>query len=183
MKTCPQCTAEAPLDDRFCEECGAHLGGPSGAPGECAKCGAGIDEIDEDGYCSACGIRREPPARDHFERVVSDGFAGITDRGLRHHRNEDFFMIDVINVDTAESAHVIVVCDGVSSTSEADKGSEAAADALFRSVTQGDTLSVAVTKAQNAVAAIDGEPATTLVAAIVRDKQATIASVDRKSVV
>ena len=75
------------------------MGGPAAAsaPAECAKCGAGVDAIDEDGFCTACGFRRLAPVRDHFERVVSDGFAGITDRGLRHHRNEDFFMMDAVD--------------------------------------------------------------------------------------
>ncbi len=172
MKTCPQCTAEAPLDDRFCEECGAHLGSPSNAPGDCAKCGAGLDEIDNEGFCSACGFRREAPARDHFEHVVSAEFAGITDRGLRHHRNEDFFAMD-----NAGEAHLIVVCDGVSSTSEADKGSEAAVDAIFRALVQSESLREAVARGQTAIAAIDGEPATTVVAAVVRDRRAEIASV------
>jgi len=179
MKTCPQCTAEAPLDDRFCEECGAHLGGPStvAAPIECAKCGAGVDAIDEDGFCTACGFRRLAPARDHFERVISAGFAGITDRGLRHHRNEDFFMMDSLNDNQADGGQVIVVCDGVSSTSEAEKGSEAAADAVFRSLVQKQTLEEAVAAGQSAVAEIDGEPATTVVAAVVREKRIQVASV------
>jgi serine/threonine protein phosphatase PrpC len=108
--------------------------------------------------------------RDHFERVVSPAFAGITDRGLRHHRNEDFFAIDSIG-----NSHVMVVCDGVSSTSEADKASEAAAGAIFRSLVQSASLREAVAKGQTAVAALAGEPATTVVAAIVREKRANIA--------
>jgi serine/threonine protein phosphatase PrpC len=170
LKTCPQCTAEAPVDDRFCEECGAHLGSPSNAPRDCGKCGAGTDEIDGEGFCSACGFRREAPMRDHFEHAVSAGFAGITDRGLRHHRNEDFFAMD-----SAGDAHLIVVCDGVSSTSEADKGSEAAVDAIFRALVQGSAVREAIAKGQTAIAAIDGEPATTVVAAVVRDSRADIA--------
>lgn len=174
MKTCPQCTAEAPLDDRFCEECGAHLGGPAAesAAAECAKCGAGPDAVDADGFCSACGFRRLAPARDHFERAVSPGFAGITDRGLRHHRNEDFFMMDSVGDD-----YVMVVCDGVSSTSEAERGSEAAADAVFRCLVQKESLTDAVAQAQSAVAAIDGDPATTVVAAVVSEGKGRIASV------
>ncbi len=177
MKTCPQCTTEAPADYRFCEECGAHLGGPSSTPSACSKstcgkCGAGADQIDEDGYCSACGFRREAPARDHFEREVSAEFAGVSDRGIRHHRNEDFFVMDAVG-----EAEVIVVCDGVSSTSEAEKGSEAAADAAFRALIQGESLKDAVARGQSAISAIDGEPATTMVAAVVRDSRIQIASV------
>jgi len=172
LKTCPQCQAEAPLDDRFCEECGSHLGNPAqGSPEVCAKCGAGPEEIDEDGFCSACGFRRLAPARDHFERAISVEFAGITDKGLRHHRNEDFFAMDVVGED-----RVMVVCDGVSSTSEADRASEAAVDAVFRALVQGESLPEAVGKGQIAVAGLDGkDAATTVVAAVMRSRRAEIA--------
>ena len=177
LRTCPQCTTEAPLDSRFCEECGAHLAGPSAAPSVCGKsvcgkCGAGANHIDEDGFCLACGFRREPPARDHFERVISAGFAGVSDRGIRHHRNEDFFAADAVG-----DTRILVVCDGVSSTSEAEKGSEAAADAVFRALIQGQSLTDAVAKGQAAIAGIEGEPATTVVAAVVSGSRARIASV------
>ena len=81
------------VDHRFAKSAEAS-GQPFSAPATDAKCGAGLAAIDEDGFCKACGFRREAPTRDHFEHVVSPRFAGITDRGLRHHRNEDFFVID-----------------------------------------------------------------------------------------
>jgi serine/threonine protein phosphatase PrpC len=70
-----------------------------------------------------------------------------------------------------------VVCDGVSSTSEAEKGSETAADCVFRCLLQKESLKDAVAAAQSAVTGIDGEPATTVVAALVRGGRAQIASV------
>jgi serine/threonine protein phosphatase PrpC/ribosomal protein L37E len=159
------------MEDRFCEECGAHLGGPGKEPAAlCTKCGAGADEIDEDGYCTACGFRREPPLRDRFERVVSPVFAGITDRGIRHHRNEDFFAMD-----TVRESHVIVVCDGVSSTSDADRASETATDAIFRALLQSERLTEALALGQSAVAGLTGDAATTAVAAVVRGRKAEIA--------
>jgi serine/threonine protein phosphatase PrpC/ribosomal protein L37E len=159
------------MEDRFCEECGAHLGGPGTEPAAlCTKCGAGADEIDEDGYCTACGFRREPPLRDRFERVVSPVFAGITDRGIRHHRNEDFFAMD-----TVRESHVIVVCDGVSSTSDADRASETATDAIFRALLQSERLTEALALGQSAVAGLTGDAATTAVAAVVRGRKAEIA--------
>jgi serine/threonine protein phosphatase PrpC len=109
--------------------------------------------------------------RDHFERVVSAEFAGITDKGLRHHRNEDFFAVDVVGED-----RVIVVCDGVSSTSEADRASETAVDAVFRALVQGESPAEAVGRGQIAVAGLDGkDAATTAVAAVVRGARAEIA--------
>ncbi len=166
------------MDDRFCEECGSHLGKPGNGKTTsevCPKCGAGPGDIDEDGFCSSCGFRRLAPVRDHFERVVSARFAGVTDRGLRHHRNEDFFAMDTVAGSDGES-HVIVVCDGVSSTSEADQASEAAVEAVFRALVQGECLAGAVAKGQVAVAGLEGkDAATTVVAAVVRGRCAEIA--------
>lgn len=169
MKTCPQCTTEAPLDGRFCEECGAPFGG--GVSGACPKCGAGAEQIDEDGFCQSCGIRRQAPARDHFECVVSPRFAGVSDRGIRHHRNEDFFVAGM-----AGEAHLMVVCDGVSSTAEAQKGSEAATVAAFAALLGGASLAEAVAAAQSAIAAVEDEPASTIVAAVVQGGKVQLAS-------
>jgi len=175
-RVCPQCSIESPTEDRFCEECGARLESPQGKLPDCQKCGATPDEIDADGYCMACGHRRVASKRDHLERVVSEGFAGLSDRGLRHHRNEDFLTMDTVG----EDAHVIVVCDGVSSTYDADKASEAAAEAAFRSLVQSiesgqDTrrtaLLAAISKAAAAVTALASaseNPASTIVAAVAR---------------
>jgi serine/threonine protein phosphatase PrpC len=69
----------------------------------------------------------------------------------------------------------MIVCDGVSSTSEAGQASETAADAIFRSLVQEDSLREAIAKGQAAAAAIEGDPATTVVAAVVRDRRADIA--------
>jgi serine/threonine protein phosphatase PrpC len=175
-RVCPQCSIESPTEDRFCEECGARLEVPQGIPPDCPKCGASPDEIDPDGYCMACGFRRIASKRDRFEVIVSPSFAGLSDRGLRHHRNEDFLTMDSVGDD----AHVIVVCDGVSSTVDADKASEAAAEAAFRSLVQSiesgqDTrrtaLLAAISKACAAVttlASANENPASTIVAAVSR---------------
>lgn len=175
-RVCPQCSVSSPTEDRFCEECGARLESPPGTPPDCQKCGATPEEIDPDGYCLACGFRRVASKRDHFEVVVAAGFAGASDRGLRHHRNEDFLAMDRVG----EDAHVMVVCDGVSSTDDADQASEAAAEAAFRSLVQSiesgqDTrrtaLMAAISKAGAAVTALasaKGNPATTIVVAVAR---------------
>ena len=177
IRLCPQCSVESPTEDRFCEECGTRLEVPASAPPDCPKCGAAPEEIDPDGYCAACGFRRVASKRDRFELTVSPTFAGLSDRGLRHHRNEDFLAMDTV----AEDAHVIVVCDGVSSTRDADKASEAATEAAFRSLVQSiesgqDTrrtaLMAAMAKASAAVTALASagdNPATTIVAAVARD--------------
>lgn len=79
-----------------------------------------------DGYCETCG-GVQPRPRDHQERELS-GVAGVSDRGVRHHRNEDAFAVAATSLPGGESAQVAVVCDGVSSASRPDEASQAAAD-------------------------------------------------------
>ncbi len=70
----------------------------------------------------------QPRPRDHQERSLS-GVAGVTDRGLRHHRNEDAFTVAATALPGGEPAVVAVVCDGVSSSARPDEASAAAVDA------------------------------------------------------
>lgn len=59
--------------------------------------------------------------RDHAE-TETDGAAGVTDRGLRHSRNEDAMALA-----SFAGLTIAVVCDGVSSSPRPDEASEAAA--------------------------------------------------------
>ena len=117
---CPVCAVESPADDRFCEECGAELGAVATAAVRCG-CGALASEVDEDGFCLRCGKKaRVALASDRIEVVLSAGCAGVSDRGLRHDRNEDRFGI------VAEAGgYGCVVCDGVSATRWSEIASEA----------------------------------------------------------
>ncbi len=178
--TCPNCNATLPETDRFCEECGAQLLDLSThSAGTGCQCGAAC-ETDEDGYCTGCGVRREAPARDHFEVEISPRFAGVSDRGIRHHRNEDCF--DLLQ----DSAHSfsIVVCDGVSSTEDPDRASEAACGAALAAIADGAGLSPerrllsAMSAAQTAVKKLgsgsNNAPATTIVCAIATSDRVTL---------
>ena len=136
----------------------------------CANCGAGPDMVEPDGFCSSCGVQRAKPWRDHMEIVVAPTFAGVSDRGRTHHRNEDF----VAMLKEPAGPHVLVVCDGVSSTADADKASEAAAENAMKALLRGSTMEAAIAAAQKAVALLAGQlaasaesPATTIVAAVV----------------
>ena len=51
----------------------------------CLQCGGAVDD---DGYCTQCGTKA-PSQRDHFEEQPAPWVAGVCDRGIRHHRNED----------------------------------------------------------------------------------------------
>jgi serine/threonine protein phosphatase PrpC len=183
---CPRCAAALPDDDLFCETCGVRLG-PSGElpaePAVCA-CGAPASEIDDDGFCSRCGHRARRPATDHIETVLSPVFAAVSDRGLKHSRNEDRFGI------RQNSGCACVVCDGVSSSRESELASsavsETVADVLHAALQKG-TISDTEAAMRRAIAAgeatlaahpahdaNDNPPSTTVVAALVADETVTV---------
>ncbi|MEU0923248.1 PP2C family protein-serine/threonine phosphatase [Streptomyces malaysiensis] len=91
----------------------------------CAACQEGT--IDQDGYCERCG-HVQARERDHMESEL-EGIAAATDRGLRHHRNEDAFMVSSAELPDGSPVTVAVVCDGVSSATRPDDASAAAAHA------------------------------------------------------
>ncbi|MEU8886590.1 PP2C family serine/threonine-protein phosphatase [Streptomyces sp. NPDC048442] len=91
----------------------------------CVACRAG--RIDTDGYCENCG-HAQPRERDHQERELAS-VAAVSDRGLRHHRNEDAFAISEAELPDGSTATIAVVCDGVSSATRPDEASAAAAAA------------------------------------------------------
>ena len=197
---CPNCHAPVTPADNFCEECGAKLVVPTaGAPAttapaaavgtdSCSNCGAGPDSIDAQGFCLQCGLQRRPPPHDHVEFDAGPGVAGVSDRGLRHFRNEDAFAIGQRDGYTAA-----VLCDGVSNSPRADEASAAAAlrirDALLDGAPAGapdltGTMATAVAGAHATVTALAGRhgagdgaavdvPATTALAVLTRTASAT----------
>ncbi|MFF3289617.1 protein phosphatase 2C domain-containing protein [Streptomyces sp. NPDC003023] len=102
----------------------AEPGGQAGAK-LCVACRAG--HVDTDGYCENCG-HAQPRERDHMEQEL-DAVAAVSDRGLRHHRNEDSFAVSSTALPDGSPAVVAVVCDGVSSATRPDEASAAAASA------------------------------------------------------
>ncbi|MEU6119493.1 protein phosphatase 2C domain-containing protein [Streptomyces sp. NPDC047117] len=105
--------AEAPADPR------ETFAAPS-----CVACRTGT--IDQDGYCEHCG-HAQPRERDHFEQELGR-VAAVSDRGHRHHRNEDFFAVAGTTLTDGSPAVLAVVCDGVSSATRPDDASQAAAE-------------------------------------------------------
>ena len=149
---------------------------------ECAVCHAG--RITAEGYCGSCG-RKVPSGRDHLELDLG-ALAGVTDKGLRHARNEDAMALA-----TAESAGgpavLAVVCDGVSSSRRPDEASlaavQAAARALLAGVRAGEDLAetsqAAVAAAQRALADLDepgpgDAPSATFVSAVMTTEEVTL---------
>lgn len=116
---CQSCGEDAPDGAKFCEACGHEL--HTEPLPACVACGE--REVAEEGYCLSCG-HKQPEERDHME-FVSGAAAAVTDRGKRHRHNEDAVAI----AETPDGGGVLVVCDGVSSTSGSAEASLRAASA------------------------------------------------------
>jgi serine/threonine protein phosphatase PrpC len=183
---CVACADERAAGATFCEACGRALtssGTPATSPGTsagaatCPACTT-VDAIGTDGYCTHCGILAARP-RDHLELAV-DPAGAVTDRGRRHHRNEDAVWIAARGPDVD-----LVVCDGVSSSFDPDAASAAAARCAGRLLVKAGTdpddveaaIEAAIVAAGSEVAALAGagdprratsNPACTIVAACVR---------------
>jgi serine/threonine protein phosphatase PrpC len=189
--TCARCGASMVTGQRFCESCGAPANGSppaaasAPAPGPtCVHCGA---LVGTDGYCTGCGTRALTE-RDHWVEDLGHNLAGVCDKGVVHARNED-----AMAVGRSRGVDVLVVCDGVTSASDSDKASIAAArgarDVLVivepaessvaaRIGVWADALQTAATVAQREVVAVTrslGNPAEppscTFVAAVVDTTQ------------
>ena len=188
---CPACGEPIGPDDGFCEVCGAELapaavssGAAGGAP-ECPPCAADgrpSTGVSPEGYCEFCG-RKVPSGRDREELNVGPA-AGVTDRGLRHARNEDAMALAATRV-SGEPVALAVVCDGVSSAPRSDEASlsavRAAAGSLLSAVRAGDDPAAAsagaARAAGSAVAALASAaraPAATYASAVVDGTGVTV---------
>lgn len=145
---------------------GARLSDPRAeppAPGGpvCVACGLG--GVDDDGYCEHCG-HAQPRQRDHQEQELA-GVAAVSDRGLRHHRNEDAFAVATTSLPDGTPAVAAVVCDGVSTAYRPDDASAAASAAgresllaaLERGTPAEDAMRGALMSAFDAVTALAAE--------------------------
>lgn len=158
---------------------------PQGEGRTCVACRAG--HVDTDGYCEHCG-HAQPRERDHLEEELCS-VAAVSDRGLRHHRNEDSFAVSATALPDGSAATVAIVCDGVSSASRPDEASAAAAgaanesllEALPRGTDPVEAMRGAILAAASAVTALappapgaQNAPACTLVGAVVSGGVLTI---------
>ncbi|MEV6882389.1 MULTISPECIES: PP2C family serine/threonine-protein phosphatase [unclassified Streptomyces] len=139
-------------------------GEPAPAGKVCVACRAG--RVDDDGYCENCG-HAQPRERDHMEQE-SGPVAAVSDRGLRHHRNEDAFSVGCTALPDGAPATVAIVCDGVSSATRPDDASLAASrvagESLLAALPRGthpqQAMHDAILAASRAVNALADEPAT-----------------------
>jgi serine/threonine protein phosphatase PrpC len=153
MSACPKCGAGVGAGDEFCEACGQALradarpvpesvadtaSAPTAVPGPgtepmepptaattapvAGRCACG-GTFDADGWCDQCG-QRAPSERDHLVVTISPRLGAVCDKGRHHPRNED-----AVALAEADGRSVLVVCDGVSSTTDSDVAAVAAANA------------------------------------------------------
>ncbi|MDR1237542.1 MAG: serine/threonine-protein phosphatase [Propionibacteriaceae bacterium] len=145
-----------------------------------AKCLACGGLVDPDGYCQTCGAKA-PSLRDHYELTPGANVAGVCDRGVAHFRNEDALAAyaDATRV-------VLVICDGVSTSSGSDVaamvGAEKACQYLATAPANTRSLSEAAELANQAVIeSVDPDSpnaaAATLAAALLVGNQLTFANV------
>ena len=110
--------------------------------------------------------------------------AGVSDRGLRHSRNEDAMHFAVAETDAGTVA-VAIVCDGVSSAPRPDEASWTAVNAGITLLAEGaergddpEAISRAAVKAAGRaltdLAGPEGAPASTYVSAVVSQRQVTV---------
>jgi serine/threonine protein phosphatase PrpC len=190
--TCPSCGEPVGVTDSFCESCGTELAPAvvsTSSPGytpECPVCSVDPSvppgAISPEGYCESCG-RKVPSGRDHAELDL--GFlAGVTDRGLRHTRNEDAMALATAATPIGQVA-IAVVCDGVSSSPRPDEASLAATQAAVRvlltSARRGDDPAesslTAVRSAHKALTTLSSPgqaPSATYVSAVVSPEAVTV---------
>jgi len=121
--------------------------------------------------------------RDHMEEDLGQ-VAGVSDRGLRHSRNEDAMHFAVADTDGGPVA-VAIVCDGVSSAPRPDEASWTAVNTGITLLAEGaergddpDSISRAAVQAAgralNELVGPDGAPASTYVSAVVSQRHITV---------
>ncbi|WP_230860348.1 protein phosphatase 2C domain-containing protein [Actinoplanes aureus] len=125
LTECTACADERAAGAAFCESCGRSLSTEAAARSspdwmDCPHCEA-ERTVGTDGYCEECGMLAGRP-RDHLEADGGPVAAAVSDRGRRHHRNEDAMWLAV-----GVAAADVVVCDGVSASYDPDAASDIAA--------------------------------------------------------
>ena len=163
------------------------------AAATCAQCGTGGYL---DGYCDNCGAK-QPDPRDHFAESPTAWVGGVCDIGRRHSRNEDAMAL--LGSARPLQHAVLVICDGVSNTTDSHIASLAAAraarevlddpvphamglpDAVVAAIEKRLAEAVLAAKAAVVEATIDPStttpPSCTFVAALVDDGLAVVGNV------
>jgi serine/threonine protein phosphatase PrpC len=151
----------------------------------CLKCGAQINAIDERRDCHLCGYGNMLPELERLEVVINSNLAGVSDRGLRHHCNQDY--LDLSHIDHLNT-QILVVCDGVSSSEQPELAARTAAESACQFLTQissetnpevaiKSAFDIALSSICDIPIQVSEDvdpPSTTIVAALVKNGMATI---------
>jgi serine/threonine protein phosphatase PrpC len=184
---------ESPLDVGWTGPVGRGVAAEVDPVAGCAACGVGTFV---DGYCDQCGVK-QPDPRDHFHEEPAAWLAGVCDIGARKKRNEDAMALLASTRPLQQG--VVVVCDGVSNSTDSHIASLAAAraarevlddpiphamgqpQAIVAAITQ--RLARAVLVARDAVVATTADaqtetpPSCTFVAALIDEGTAVVGNV------
>lgn len=118
----------------------------------CPACGAGT--ADADRFCEACGAALfGPPVQPDRSGHRVGPIAGLSDRGLRHHRNEDAMAFGSRTGEGSVRRVGAVVCDGVSTVHLPDLASRLAADVALKELLRAEPVPDCVRAAASVAAA------------------------------
>jgi PPM family protein phosphatase len=173
---------------RFCEACGSQIPRPGSEAWSVREAGFADWPAPSSAAAEGSGeaTRRRVLERGRIEVALPD-LAGVSDRGLQRHDNQDAMALARVE---GRGARILVVCDGVATSGQPAAASQAAARAalayLVDAVERDEpdpavAMRRAVGAAHRAVCAVaerigahDDPPASTLVAGLIRDGQATV---------
>jgi PPM family protein phosphatase len=192
MILCPSCSASCPDESNYCEECGAALREPAAAEAipkvegasaadqlSCPNCGIKLEAGTD--FCPHCGIA--PTYPDTFESTDLPDLVAISNRGLRHPKNEDAVMVKRI-----DGRSFLALSDGVSHSQRPEFAAHTATSVAVAVFTEApdrsskDLLRAAVARAQTSVAEIpidpnlwEDPPCATLTVALVNPDEIAVA--------
>jgi PPM family protein phosphatase len=174
---CPSCHGCRRSGDRFCTHCGHSL---------LAIDAPRTDPIDPENPSESLTHQIEYQIEHQIEQVRSGHLAGISHRGLWHPKNEDAIVVGALG----GGRSILVVCDGVSSSTHPEQAATIAATTTAAALHHGPdpspataALVEAIAQAQSAVSALavqspTNPPATTIIAALIQERPAqTIATI------
>lgn len=195
MSKCPNpaCDYTPEPTDWCCEVCGTRLHpegdakpGSAAAPEVAAVAAAAAPcactHFDTEGYCEACGKKREIRPEPLLIEV-SSRLASVSDIGMKHHVNQDAALVSLL----PSGDYLLTIADGVSTAENSEVASATAARVVLEYMSKtaldnpGPALTAAVQAADNAVRAMPyeamsslAEPQATIVTALVRGQQVWI---------
>jgi PPM family protein phosphatase len=161
-------------------------GAEARSPGEAGSLATWIPEAPPSGAAARVATRGRVTERDRVEVSFPD-LAGVSDRGLRRRSNEDTMALARVD---GQGTRILVVCDGVATSTEPASAAQAAARAalayLAEAVASGQpdlmlamrwavgTAHRVVCEVAERIGAADDPPASTLVAAVLKGGEVTI---------